>query len=66
MSTARVVAIVAVSLVMLAVILLNTGSVEINLILARLVVPKAVLVFASALCGFIVGLLVSRRVRGGG
>ncbi|MFC1516465.1 lipopolysaccharide assembly protein LapA domain-containing protein [Thermodesulfobacteriota bacterium] len=64
MKRVKLVGIVVLALLIGIVVLQNTESVETNILFFTITMPRALLLFLTALIGFIIGLLSSLRLGG--
>ena len=62
MSKLKLVAIAAVSLVVLIVVLQNTQAVETNLLFLTVTMPRAALLFGTLIIGFAIGVLTAGHI----
>lgn len=61
MSRIRLLVMVAAAIFVLIIVLQNTQTVETKLLFFTISMPRAVLLFAATLIGFVLGLLAARR-----
>ena len=62
MNKLKLVAIAAISLMVLIVVLQNTQAVETNLLFLTVTMPRAALLFGTLIIGFAIGVLTAGRI----
>lgn len=59
MKKIRLVSVLVLAILVVIVVLQNTGAVETRLLFATVIMPRALLLFTTALIGFALGILTS-------